>query len=93
MIGSRRRSNKATAELVKAKLVMEAKQARAGRNIFLPGEWAEFKAPWMPIETWKHKHLCEFELDVGTQWPVGGPMVFRPYGDLFAAAWQRSRRR
>ncbi len=80
---------KATAELIKAKLVLEAKRARAGRNIFLPGEWAELKAPWLPIETWKHKHLCEPEFDVGEQWPAGGPMVFRPYGDLFAAAWQR----
>jgi hypothetical protein len=79
----------ATAELLKANLVMEAKRARAGRSIFLPGEWAELKAPWLPIETWKHKHLCEFGFDVGTEWPVGGPMVFRPYDELFAAAWQR----
>ncbi len=80
---------KATAELVKANLVLEAKRSRAGRNIFLPGEWAELKAPWLPIETWKHKHLCEFDFDVDTHWPVGGPMVLRPFGDLFAAAWQR----
>ena len=79
----------AATELVKAKLVMEAKRARAGRNLFLAGEWEELKAPWLPIETWKYKHLCELELDVGERWPVGGPMVFRPFADLFQAAWQR----
>src|SRR5262249_31015891 len=32
---------KASAELIKKKLVLEATRARAGRSIFLPGEWAE----------------------------------------------------
>ena len=83
------RIKKATAELIKQKLVMEAKRARAGRNVFLPGEWAELKAPWLPIETWKLPHLTESDLDSGQTYPVGGPMVLRPFEDLFAAAWQR----
>ena len=32
------------------KLVLQATRARAGRSIFLPGEWADLKAPWLPIE-------------------------------------------
>ncbi len=80
---------KATAELVDAKLVMEAKRARAGRGIFLPGEWLELKTPWLPIESWKLPHLMELELNPGDPLPVGGPMVLRPFEDLYAAAWQR----
>ena len=80
---------KASAELVKRGLVLEAKRARAGREIFLPGEWAELKAPWLPIESWKLAHLAELDWDVGEPSPAGGPMVLRPFEDLFAAAWQR----
>ena len=80
---------KAMAELLKRKLVLEAKRARAGRTIFLPGEWTELKSPWLPIETWKVSHLVEVEFDSREPFPVGGPMVLRPFEDLFAAAWQR----
>ena len=83
------RLKKAAAELVKTKLVLEAKRARAGRTVFLPGEWAELKAPWLPIESWKLPNLFDLDLDAGDPYPVGGPMVLRPFEDLFAAAWQR----
>ncbi|HEY7428420.1 MAG TPA: hypothetical protein VH682_29580, partial [Gemmataceae bacterium] len=80
---------KASAELVERKLVLEAVRARAGRSIFLPGEWLELKAPWLPIESWKRAHLVECDMDRSELCPVGGPMVLRPFEDLFAAAWKR----
>jgi hypothetical protein len=80
---------KAAVELVDRKLVLEASRARAGRSIFLPGEWADLKAPWLPIETWKLAHLVELDTNPREPCPVGGPLVLRPFEDLFAAAWQR----
>ncbi len=80
---------KASAELVDRKLVLEASRARAGRSVFLPGEWADLKAPWLPIETWKLAHLVELDMNPREPCPVGGPLVLRPFEDLFAAAWQR----
>lgn len=80
---------KASAELVKRKLVLEAARARAGRSIFLPGEWSDLKAPWLPNETWKFAHLGELDMNPREPCPAGGPMVLRPFEDLFAAAWQR----
>ncbi len=80
---------KASAELVSRKLVLEATRARAGRSIFLPGEWTELKAPWLPIEKWKMAHLGEFDMNPREPCPAGGPLVLRPFEGLFAAAWQR----
>ena len=51
--------------------------------------WMELKAPWLPIETWKLAHLTELDLKLREPCPVGGPMVLRPFEELFAAAWQR----
>ena len=83
------RYKKAADELAGRKLVLEATRARAGRAIFLPGEWVELKAPWLPIERWKLDHLAEPEFKLADPCPAGGPMVLRPFGDLFAAAWKR----
>ncbi len=83
------RFKSAAAELVGHKLVLQATRARAGRSFFLPGEWAELKAPWLPVETWKVAHLVELDMDPREPCPAGGPMVLRPFEDLFAAAWQR----
>jgi hypothetical protein len=43
----------AVAELVAKDLVLEAKRARAGRTVFLPGRWEEHRSPWLPVESWK----------------------------------------
>jgi hypothetical protein len=83
------RFKKAAAELVGRGLVLEAARARAGRSCFLPGEWVELKAPWLPIERWKIAHLVELDMDPQEPCPAGGPLVLRPFEDLFAAAWQR----
>jgi|GEM_PF-3599105 len=83
------RVKKAAAELAGQGLVLEASRARAGRSFFLPGEWIDLKAPWLPIERWKLDHLTELDLDPKDPCPAGGPMVLRPFEDLFASAWQR----
>jgi hypothetical protein len=83
------RIKKASAELVGKKLVLEAVRDRAGRSLFLPGEWTVLKPPWLPIESWKFAHLVEFDLNTGELCPAGGPMVLRPFEELFEAAWQR----
>ncbi|MFJ8435250.1 hypothetical protein ACIQ9P_28540 [Kitasatospora sp. NPDC094019] len=75
------RLKQARAELLAAGLVMEAKRARAGRTLFLPGGWQEAKTPALPVETWKsglydlptHHHVL--------------PRFAVP--ELFARAWQR----
>jgi hypothetical protein len=79
----------AQAELVGRKLVLEAVRNRAGRSAFLPGEWVVLKPPWLPIEGWKLPQLVELDLKPVAICPAGGPLVLRPFEDLFAAAWQR----
>ncbi|MFI2606637.1 hypothetical protein [Kitasatospora sp. NPDC018619] len=76
------RLKKARVELAASGLVLEAKRARAGRSLFLPGGWQEAKAPALPVETWK-AGLYE----VHTHRPVSVPM---PVPELFARAWQRT---
>ena len=41
----------ARAELAATDLVVEAKRARAGRTLFLPGGWLELQGPHLPLET------------------------------------------
>lgn len=86
------RYKKAAAELTAEGRFLEAKRARAGRSHFLPGEWLELKAPWLPIESWKLPLLVDLELEAGTLTPLGGPLVLRPFEDLFEDAWERVRK-
>ncbi|MEO3973315.1 hypothetical protein [Streptomyces sp. CAU 1734] len=75
------RLKRARTELAATELVVEAKRARAGRSLFLPGGWAENSAPRLPWETWKQDLL-----------PWGGhgsAIPDRPVADVFALAWQR----
>ncbi|MFD8750393.1 hypothetical protein ACFV0O_05330 [Kitasatospora sp. NPDC059577] len=76
------RLKKARAELAATDLVLEAKRARAGRALFLPGGWQEAKSPALPAETWK---AALYELP--THHPVLAPL---PVPELFARAWQRT---
>ncbi|MFF4382800.1 hypothetical protein [Kitasatospora sp. NPDC001547] len=76
------RLKKARAELAASGLVLEAKRARAGRGLFLPGGWQEAKAPGLPAETWK---AALYEL------PTHRPaLVTLPVPELFARAWRRT---
>ncbi|MFF7473131.1 hypothetical protein [Streptomyces sp. NPDC008092] len=77
------RIKKARTELAATGLVVEAKRPRAGRTLFLPGGWREFRAPALPSETWKE-----------ALYPVSDghrtlPLV--PVPELFARAWERVR--
>ncbi|AXG77717.1 hypothetical protein DVK44_08425 [Streptomyces paludis] len=75
------RLKKARAALAATDLVVEAKRARAGRSLFLPGGWQEESAPRLPSETWKAALL---------PWDLPGFVVpDRPVEALFEATWRR----
>ena len=71
----------ARAELAAGDLVVEAKRARAGRTLFLPGGWREESSPRLPWEVWK---AALFD---------GAPDAFVvpdcPVPELFRRAWRR----
>ncbi|MFE2941234.1 hypothetical protein ACFXKG_19535 [Streptomyces sp. NPDC059255] len=75
------RMKKARAELAATELVVEAKRARAGRSLFLPGGWLEASAPRLPSESWKTALLA---MDL-----PGFVVGHRPVERLFEAAWRR----
>ncbi|MFX4292006.1 hypothetical protein [Streptomyces bohaiensis] len=77
------RAKRARAELAATDLVVEAKRARAGRSLFLPCGWLDFKAPALPVETWKE-----------ALYPVTDrrrAVPHLPVPELFAIAWERVR--
>ncbi|WP_329404012.1 hypothetical protein [Streptomyces melanogenes] len=77
-----------TAELVEASLVVVDRRPRAGRGVFLPGEWAAADKPFHPMETWKADLLGARRIAGKIRSvPFAGPLP-----ELFARAWQsRSR--
>ena len=77
------RHKKAQTALVDAGLVVEATRARAGRKVFIAGQWSALKAPMLPVETAK--------LDLYGDSPLGSLLPLRPIPDLFAEAWRRRR--
>ena len=87
------RHRKAGAELQERDLVLAAKRSRAGRALFLPGEWTEVrKAPNLPFESWK-RPLYGLS---GTGSQVRSPLPerylpTRPLPEIFTEAWQRVR--
>ncbi|GIG71284.1 hypothetical protein [Phytomonospora endophytica] len=77
------RHKKAQTALVDAGLVIEATRARAGRKVFIAGQWSALKTPMLPVETAK--------LDLYGDTPFGSVLPLRPIPDLFAEAWRRRR--
>ncbi|NUT52637.1 MAG: hypothetical protein HOV94_35920 [Saccharothrix sp.] len=77
------RLRKARAELGGTDLVLTAKRARAGRSLFLPGEWLALAAPHLPLEGWK---APMFEYTAGRS---GAIVPLEPVADLFHRAWRR----
>ncbi|TDC61288.1 hypothetical protein [Streptomyces hainanensis] len=75
------RVRRANAELAATDLVVTAQRSRAGRRLFLPGGWAEHRAPLLPVETWKE---ALHGPHTGT-WGV--PHL--PVAELFERAWAR----
>ncbi|MFI8103883.1 hypothetical protein [Streptomyces sp. NPDC086023] len=87
---SSKRHAEVRTELLATGRVVEAKRARAGRTLFLPGDWTELKAPHLPLETAK---LATHQVR-----PLWGNRIHAPFGrilptaplhELFAAAWDR----
>jgi hypothetical protein len=71
----------ASAELVKAKLLVEAKVAGAGRKAFVPGGCVKATKVNLPIETWKLPFYATGRL---IKHVIGEPCHL-----LFARAWRR----
>ncbi|MEV6246121.1 hypothetical protein AB0M38_07940 [Streptomyces sp. NPDC051742] len=82
----------ARAELLATGAVLEAKRARAGRTLFLPGEWTELKAPHLPLETVK---LAAYRVRPlwgnQTRAPFERLLPTAPLHEMFAEAWERDR--
>ncbi|MFJ2738521.1 hypothetical protein ACIO3O_02530 [Streptomyces sp. NPDC087440] len=85
-----KRHTEVRAELLATGAVLEAKRARAGRTLFLPGEWTELKAPHLPLETAK---LTAYAVR-----PLWRDQVLAPYlrvlpvatlHEMFTEAWER----
>ncbi|MEU9192323.1 hypothetical protein [Streptomyces hundungensis] len=87
---SAKRHREVCAELLGTGRVVQAKRARAGRSLFLPGPWTELKAPHLPLETAKlAPHAVR---------PLWGNQILAPFGrilptapphEMFADAWAR----
>jgi hypothetical protein len=85
------RHRQAAAELLAADLVLEARRPRAGRRLFLPGDWVPAAAPNLPLEAWKLP-LYRLACDPSNGRPHGPlpPLVpLAPLHELFADAWSR----
>ncbi|PWK64049.1 hypothetical protein BCL76_117126 [Streptomyces sp. CG 926] len=85
-----KRHKEVRAELLATGAVMEAKRARAGRTVFLPGEWTELKAPNLPLETVKlASHRVRPLWSNAVRAPFGQVLPTAPLHEMFAQAWQR----
>ncbi|MEP3482475.1 MAG: hypothetical protein ABJZ55_24755 [Fuerstiella sp.] len=81
---------KASNELLESNLVLEAKRARAGRKLFLPGGWEALKAPHLPLETWKLPLFNMYRDTYDRATPVLPLIVpLQPVHTLFEAGWKR----
>ncbi|WP_167739545.1 hypothetical protein [Streptomyces subrutilus] len=84
------RHKAAQAELEAAGAIHTGKRARAGRTAFVPGAWAEFKAPHLPLEAAK---LPDHGVSADSS-EFQGPFVRLlspvPVHELFARAWARA---
>jgi hypothetical protein len=77
------------AALLEKELVVEAKRARAGRELFLPGGWEPLKSPNLPIETWKLP-MFGYENPDRLRGGMAEFIVFEgPITSLFEMAWNR----
>jgi hypothetical protein len=80
---------KVVAELVKKKLILEAKRSRAGRNYFVPGGWEALDRPYLPIETWKLPMFGIERGEASLMFPLTRIVCPRPLHKQFELAWQR----
>ncbi|MEU6882417.1 hypothetical protein [Streptomyces sp. NPDC046712] len=87
---STKRHAEVRAELLATGAVLEAKRARAGRTVFLPGDWTELKAPHLPLETAKlATHEVRPLWDNEIHAPFGRILPTAPLHEMFTATWER----
>ncbi len=87
---STKRHTEVRAELLATGAVLEAKRARAGRTLFLPGDWTELKAPHLPLETVKlTTHLVRPMWDKWIRSPFVRILPTAPLHEMFEEAWGR----
>ncbi|TGB13591.1 hypothetical protein [Streptomyces sp. MZ04] len=80
------RHKAAAAQLLDAELVVADRRPRAGRGVFLPGDWATAAKPHHPMETWK-ADLLGARLSSDREKVLTSPTT-GPLPELFAHAWQ-----
>ncbi|WNE96426.1 hypothetical protein PS467_14325 [Streptomyces luomodiensis] len=77
---------KAAGVLVERGLVTEDTRPRAGRKVFLPGEWVHAKKPYQPMEAWKAE-LIGLRRSYNGRLENPLPLPTRTLPELFAHAW------
>ncbi|MGW6918056.1 hypothetical protein ACWGB8_30220 [Kitasatospora sp. NPDC054939] len=83
------RHKAAQQQLTDAGLVETGKRPRAGRTVFVPGPWTEFKAPELPLESAKSAaHLAAADRRKELEGPLLRLLPTRPLHELFEEAWQ-----
>ncbi|MGW7617247.1 hypothetical protein ACWGLG_15560 [Streptomyces antimycoticus] len=80
------RHQTAAAALAGRGLVIEDKRPRAGRQVFLPGEWIHAKKPYQPMEAWKAE-LIGVRRSYNRRLENPLPLPTRTLPELFAHAW------
>ncbi|MFF4644878.1 hypothetical protein [Streptomyces sp. NPDC001389] len=81
------RHKAAQAELLATGAVVGGKRARAGRTLFVPGEWTEAKAPHLPVETAKLAAHVASASGTTLHLPLLRLLAPVPPHELFARAW------
>lgn len=82
------RRKKAAAHLLEAGLIVQSRRARAGRDLFLPGGWAEGAGDALPMETWK-RPLFLLHQTPKVSPRLGHVVHTRPMSDVYRAVWER----
>jgi hypothetical protein len=68
--------------------VVRDRRPRAGRTVFVPGDWTEARAPELPLETAKlATHLALIDTRKEIQGPFDILLPPAPLHEMFAAAW------
>ncbi|MEU5855458.1 hypothetical protein ABZ799_09015 [Nocardiopsis dassonvillei] len=77
------------ARLLETGAVEQGRRSRAGRTLFVPGDWTELKAPHLPLETAKlGSHLVRARFDRQIEGPLNGVWPVAPAHEMFARAWR-----
>ncbi|MFF0273335.1 hypothetical protein [Streptomyces sp. NPDC004330] len=85
-----KRHTEVRTELLATGVVVEARRPRAGRTLFLPGEWSDLKAPHLPLEKAKLASLrARPWLGGRVLSPFERLLPVAPLHEMFEEAWAR----